>query len=187
MSKTGVNIKDKKDKKEEIERHLYLLKYGDLDMKKHAVECLIKIGDEETKNNLFDLHENVKDSLTRGLAFWAISELSGKNGIEELFKIVKSEEQGELIKIGAVRSIGILNKKDTITILKEIALKNDSKSIRICAAYCLSRFADDDISEYFIEKLNSRNPFYRIHAAEALGEIKNAECIKQLTDLLRED
>lgn len=163
-----------------------------------VIASLIKDGNAFTVNLLLDALKSVDDDeeWIRWAVVHTIGEIratSDKVAMtpalrENLMAAIRQElaNQSYLVRKEAVAALGKLKDRSAVAdLIAVLENTNESKSIRATAAASLAMLLDERASAPLLAALDDENAEVRLQAVTALGNIKGANAVKKLVEILQ--
>ena len=82
----------------------------------------------------------------------------------------------------ATRELGRIGNEEAVRPLAKVAVEDRLRTVRISAVRALKAIGAENTAVPLMEKLNSRNPYHRLHAVEALSVFPDKRSVRRLIE-----
>ena len=100
-----------------------------------------------------------------------------------VLKVFRTEEESSPVYRNALESLAYTS-NDVVAMYIRAAYASDDEALRISAIVAMGRSQDRQFSEFVREELQNVSPKMRLEAARAIGELEDADSVKELSMVL---
>ncbi len=102
---------------------------------------------------------------------------------DAVLKVFRTEEESSPVYRNALESLAYTS-NDVVAMYIRAAYASDDEALRISAVVAMGRSQDRQFSEFVREELQNVSPKMRLEAARAIGELEDADSVKELSMVL---
>ena len=148
-----------------------------------VIGALLTNGNETTTNFLLDALKSVDDEWTQWVIIYMLGVIHHASALDTM--LAELENPSYVIRKEVITRLGGFKDRKTVEPLIAI-LKNEeeSKSIRAAAVASLNALRDERAAPVLRNALNDENSAVRLQAVAALGGIKDAKSVIQLSEMI---
>ena len=185
---------------EDIEMHFgavfrVLLSDGDARVRVTAISGLMDDDGQDLVEPLVNLMRTDPEEKVRAAAAGALGRFAIMAETERLtparkkmiydavLKVFRTEDESSPVYRNALESLAYTSNA-TIAMYIRAAYASDDEALRISAVVAMGRSQDRQFSEFVREELQNVSPKMRLEAARAIGELEDADSVKELSMVL---